>query len=45
MTLPTLLPNEQKSSTDGVNFGRVHAIEGAEAATGSLAFVQEDTFS
>jgi hypothetical protein len=41
---PTL-PNEEKSSTDGVNFGRINADEGAEAASGNFVFVQGGTFT
>jgi hypothetical protein len=43
--MSTLLSNEQKSSVDGVNFGRIPAIKDVEAVFENLVFIYEGTCS
>jgi hypothetical protein len=43
VTLPRLLPDEQKNSVDGIKFGRIHAFRAMQAVYENLVFMHEGT--
>jgi hypothetical protein len=45
VTLPRLLPNEKKSSADGIKFGYLNIIIVVEVVFGNFIFIHEGTSS